>query len=202
MARREAQACVSDTQTRAFYDAEAAAYAASSRPSPYLRDFIAELPQGAAVLDLGCGAGFDSAALRAASFSVTSLDASSGLAEQAKCLNAIDVRVLDFQDLDHVAAFDGVWANASLHHVQRSSLPVIFNAMRRALKPGGVLHISLKAGAHDRRDKFNRFFCAMDERALRELATDWVEVRVERNEGAGYDNEPTSWLRLSARTPR
>jgi SAM-dependent methyltransferase len=192
---------MSDEQTHAFYDLDAAAYAANSRPSPFLQDFIAELPQGAAVLDLGCGAGFDSAALRAAGFSVTSLDASPGLAKQAKCLNAIDVRVLDFHDLDYAAAFDGIWANASLHHAQRSSLPVVFSAMRRALKPGGVLHASLKAGAHDRRDKFNRLFCAMDEDSLRALAATWREVRIERNQGAGYDNEPTPWLRLRARAP-
>ncbi len=35
---------MSDARTYSFYDAEAAAYAARSRISPYLNDFIAELP--------------------------------------------------------------------------------------------------------------------------------------------------------------
>ncbi len=71
---------MSDARTCDFYDAEAAAYAASARVSPYLNDFIAELAPHAAVLDLGCGAGQDSAVLRDAGFAVTSMDASLALA--------------------------------------------------------------------------------------------------------------------------
>lgn len=190
---------MTDTRTRAFYDAEAAAYAARSRVSRYLSDFIAELPPQTAVLDLGCGGGQDSAALRDAGFDVTSVDASPGLAAEAKRLYNIDVRVLDFGQLDDVAAFDGIWASGSLHHAEAAALPSIFGALRRALKPGGVLHASLKAGDTDRRDKLDRFFCAMDEKKLRALAAGWRDVRIERSQGGGYDNEPTSWLRLRAR---
>ena len=55
-----------DARTRAFYDAQTTAYAARAHVSRYLDDFIAELPPHAAVLDLGCGVGQDSAALRGA----------------------------------------------------------------------------------------------------------------------------------------
>lgn len=192
---------MTDPRTGAFYDAEAAAYAASARVSPYLSDFIAELPPHAAVLDLGCGGGQDSAALRDAGFVVTSVDASPGLAAEAKRLYNVDVRVLDFGQLDYVASFDGIWASGSLHHAAPATLPSIFGALSRALKPGGVLHASLKAGDADRRDKFDRFFCAMDEEKLRELAAGWRDVRIERGQGGGYDNEPTPWLRLRARVP-
>ncbi len=202
MGRLQTQANVSDDRTRAFYDAEAHAYADNSRVSPFLADFIAALPAGAAVLDLGCGAGFDSAALREAGFVVASVDASAGLAAEAKRRHAIDVRILDFKDVDYIAAFDGVWANASLHHASLSALPAIFAAVRRAMKPGGVLHASLKEGAAERRDKLGRFFCAMDESTLRALVADWTDIHIERRLGSGYDNEPTSWLRLNARAPR
>lgn len=192
---------MSDAITRAFYDAEAAAYAARSRPSPYLGDFISELSPGAGVLDLGCGAGFDSAALRERGFAVTSVDTSVGLAAEAKRLHGIDAQVLDFEQLDYTAAFDGIWASASLHHAETVALPLIFTRLISALKPGGVLHASLKAGV-DRRDRFGRFFCAMDEGALRALTIEWDDVRIERGHGAGYDDEPTPWLRLRARSPR
>lgn len=192
---------MTDARTRAFYDAEAAAYAARSRVSPYLNDFIAELAPHAAVLDLGCGGGQDSAALRDAGFAVTSMDASPGLAAEAKHLYNIDVRVLDFGQLDDVAAFDGIWASASLHHAQTAALPSIFATLHRTLKPGGVLHASLKAGDTDRRDKLHRFFCAMDEEKLRELVAGWRDVRIEHGQGGGYDNEPTPWLRLRAHVP-
>lgn len=191
---------MTDARTRAFYDAEAAAYAARARVSPYLNDFIAELAPHAAVLDLGCGGGQDSAALREAGCVVTSMDGSPGLAAEAKRLYNIDVRVLEFAQLDDVAAFNGIWAAASLHHAEPAALPAIFDALRRALKPGGLLHASFKAGDADRRDKFGRFFCAMDEEKLHGLAAGWCDVRIERGQGGGYDNEPTPWLRLRARS--
>lgn len=190
---------MTDARTGAFYDAEAAAYAARSRVSRYLSDFVAELPPHAAVLDLGCGGGQDSAALRDAGFDVTSVDASPGFATEAKRLYNIDVRVLDFAQLDCVASFNGIWASGSLHHAETVALPAIFDAMRRALRPGGLLHASLKAGDADRRDKLDRFFCAMDEEKLRELVAGWRDVRIEHGQGGGYDNERTPWLRLRAR---
>lgn len=109
--------------------------------------------------------------------------------------------MLDFGQLDYIAAFGGVWARGSLHHADTAALPMIFDALRRALKPGGVLHASLKAGDADRRDRFGRFFCAMGEEKLGSLAAGWRNVQIESGQGGGYDNEPTPWLRLRARVP-
>jgi SAM-dependent methyltransferase len=190
-----------DAQTGAFYEAEARTYAGQAKVSPHLAAFIAELPHGASVLDLGCGGGQDSVALRDAGFDVTSIDASSAFAAEAKRLWNINVRVARFDQLDDVAAFDGIWAAASLHHAPAEALPAIFKAIQRALKPGGVLHASLKAGAADRRDKFGRFYCAMNEQMLESLLSGWSGVRFEHSLGLGYDQEAASWLRLHARAP-
>ncbi len=187
-----------DERTLAFYDADAAAYADRPHGAGMLEDFIAELPPGARVLDLGCGGGWHSAQLRDAGFVVTSVDASAGLAAEVKQRWSIDVRVMQFDQLDEVDAFDGVWASASLHHAQTSELPAIFGAIRRATKIGGVFHSTWKVG-DDRRDKLGRFFCAMNESALAALAADWRDVRIDGGEGSGYDGEPTPWLRLRAR---
>lgn len=187
-----------DARTLAFYDAEAHAYAAQSKEAGRLRDFIAALSTDARVLDLGCGAGADSAALRSAGFGVVSVDASAGLAAEAKRLWDIDVRVLEFGQLDYADAFDGVWASASLHHAPTETLPDIFARIRRAMRAGGHFHATLKAGGGDRRDALGRFFCAMDEEALATLAADWRDVRIERHEGSGYDGVTTPWLWLRA----
>lgn len=150
------------------------------------------------MLDLGCGGGADSAALRAAGFAVTSVDASTGLAGEAKRRNDVDVRVMPFGGLDYVDAFDGVWAWASLHHVPAADLPDVFAAIRRATTAGGIFHASLKAGDEDRRDRLGRFYCAMTEDALAALAADWRDVRIESSEGAGYEGTVSPWLRLRA----
>jgi len=187
-----------DERTLAFYDTEAAAYAAQQRDLHWLADFMAELPRGASVLDLGCGAGWHSAALRDAGFVVTSVDASAGLAAEAKRQCAVDVRVLQFGELDYTDAFAGVWASASLHHARNDELPGIFAAIRRALRGGGVLHATMKHG-EDRRDALDRFFCAMNDEMLIRLAADWRDVRIDRRVAPGYEGEHTPWLRLRAR---
>lgn len=190
---------MTDARTRAFYDTEAHAYAARARIAPHLGDFISALPPGAPVLDLGCGGGQDSAAMRDAGFEVTSLDASPGLAAEAKRLWNINVRVLDFCDLDYSNAFNGAWACGSLHHADADQLGFILERIRLALKPCGILHASLKANTHDRRDKFDRFFCAISAHELLGLVRHWTEASVDTRQGSGYDDEPTPWLMLRAR---
>lgn len=61
---------IHDPQTLAFYDREAAAYAGRRLPeaSQRLIDFLAALPAGANVLDLGCGGGQDSEVMQAKGF--------------------------------------------------------------------------------------------------------------------------------------
>jgi SAM-dependent methyltransferase len=186
-----------DQRTLAFYDVEAAAYAAAPHGAGMLADFMSELAPGARTLDLGCGGGWHSAQLRDAGFAVTSVDGSAGLAAEVKQRWDIDVRVMRFDDLDFADAFDGVWASASLHHARTEDLLGIFAAIRKATKSGGIFHATFKAGL-DRRDKFGRFFCAVGESALRAWAADWRDVRIDGGEGSGYDDEPTPWLRLRA----
>lgn len=195
---------MSDPQTRAFYDAEAAAYAdrfAKQRPLKTLADFGALLPKGARVLDLGCGAGQDAAALRDMGFEMSCVDASEGLAAIARERFGLDVRVMSFADLDDRDSYDAVWANASLHHAAANALPGIFSRIHHALKPGGLLAASLKEGA-DRRDSLGRFYCAMNEAQLRALVRDFEIDSLERREGGGYDDVAVPWLMLRARKLR
>lgn len=188
-----------DEETRLFYQSNAEEYARKSRVSPNLSAFLAELPAGASVLDLGCGGGWDSATLRDAGFAVLSWDASPELALQVKRLHGIEVTVAEFTNLTHRHAFDAVWASASLHHARAEDLPDVFGRIRTALKPGGLLHATFKANERDRRDAHGRFFCAMDETRLAELTRGWATVTIERGSGTGYGGEPTDWLLLRAR---
>ncbi|KAF0175390.1 MAG: type 11 methyltransferase [Alphaproteobacteria bacterium] len=193
-----------DAETIAFYDRDAVAYAQSAidhgvRDS--LRRFESRLPRSARVLDLGCGGGHESVWLAQAGHHVTSMDASPGLAAEAKRRFGIDVRVADFTALEDVAAFDGVWSGAALHHAKTEELPAIVAAIARALKRGGVFGALVKAGA-DRRDGLGRFYCGMDADGMRALLADaaqWAEAEVQQTVGSGYDQVETPWLIVSAR---
>jgi SAM-dependent methyltransferase len=194
---------MADPGTLSFYDREASAYASKrlerARP-PRLAEFAARLAPAARVLDLGCGGGQHSALLIERGFEVTSVDLSPGLAAEAKRRWNIDVRPLAFDQLDYDAAFDAVWAWASLHHAQTSELPAIFGLIHRALAPNGSLSASFKIGP-DRRDKLGRFYCAMDEPTLTHLVADdsqWRNVGITLQDGGGHDDEPVQWLILDA----
>ncbi|MBT9445441.1 MAG: class I SAM-dependent methyltransferase [Hyphomonadaceae bacterium] len=193
-----------DPATIAFYDRDADAYAQSAvdhgvRDS--LRAFEARLPRAARVLDLGCGGGHESVWLAEHGHNVTSMDASPGLAAEAKRRFGIEVRVADFTALDDIAAYDGVWSGAALHHATTEELTAIIAAIARALKPGGAFGALLKAG-HDRRDGLGRFYCGIDADGMRALLADaaqWAGAEVQQTVGSGYDQVETPWLIVSAR---
>jgi SAM-dependent methyltransferase len=192
-----------DQATIAFYDRDAESYAQSAvdhgvRDS--LARFESALSRSARVLDYGCGAGQESAWLAERGHTVTSMDASPGLAAEAKRRFGIDVTVGDFLALNANSAFDGVWAGASLHHAQTNDLPVIIARVSTSLKPGGIFAGILKAG-EDRRDSLGRFYCGIDAPRFRAMleAADFTELDMRDSVGTGYDQIDTPWIIFAAR---
>ena len=140
---------------------EAATYAQRSKPDRiggFLEPFMAAMPTGGVVLDLGCGSGWASEIMETAGFDVHALDASPEFAALAQPKVRRPVRVMSFEGVEDVAAFDGIWASASLLHVPKAALPGLFVRLARALKPGGLLLATFKAGEGEARDKLGRFY--------------------------------------------
>jgi hypothetical protein len=75
---------------------------------------------------------------------------------------------------------------------------MIFAAIHRSTRDEGVFHATLKAGENDRRDRLGRFYCAMRDSVLANLAKNWRDVRIDGGEGAGYEGKISPWLRLRA----
>lgn len=99
------------------------------------------------ILDFGCGPGRDLAAFRALGHEPIGLDGSSALAALARRHSGCEVWEQDFLALDlPPAAFDGVFANASLFHVPSAELPRVLRELHATLKPQGVLFTSNPRG--------------------------------------------------------
>lgn len=150
-----------DPKTIAFYDNAAERYANltdTGRPSDMLLAFMGLLPAAARVLDLGCGPARASVHMRNAGHYPDPVDASRGMVELANETHAINARLLTFDEVDMVAAYDGVWANFSLLHAPRADVPRILSALYHALVPDGVLHIAVKTGTGEARDKIDRLY--------------------------------------------
>lgn len=111
-----------------------------------LDDFITYLPDGAEIMDLGCGSGRDSLYFIEKGFDVTAVDGSSELSELAAIHIGQDVLTMKFHELDFSNVFDGIWANASLFHVTPSEFMDVLNKMHQSLKKDGILFMSFKYG--------------------------------------------------------
>lgn len=163
-----------DDRTIAFYDSAADHYDNMTRagaPDARLQAFIALLPKGAEVLDLGCGPARASVHMRAAGLRPDPVDASQGMITLANEAHDIGARLLSFDDLDMIAAYDGVWANFSLLHADRKDLPRYLSAVATALRPGGIFHIGMKTGTGAARDKIDRYYTYVTVPELTEMLT-------------------------------
>jgi len=202
--RRMSLLPASDEPTLRFYAAKAADYAASApqKPSRHLAPFLDLLPPGATILELGCGAGRESEAMIARGFAVEPTDGSPEMARIAEERLGQPVRVLRFDALDTVEAFDGVFAHASLLHVPRLALPAVLAAIARALKPGGVHFANFKAGGAGGRDGLGRYYnqlTAEEAKAVYLASGDWELLSLTEYEGGGYDGQRSPWVALTLR---
>ena len=126
------------------------------------KPFLAELQEGAKILDVGCGSGRDTLAFKNKGYQVDAIDYSEELVKKATQLTGIPVRLQSFYEIDADQAYDGIWACASLLHCERTRLKEVIGKLLSALKPNGMLYMSFKYGNGDRQ-KDGRQFTDLDE---------------------------------------
>ena len=166
------------------------------------KKFLALLPKGAHILDLGCGSGRDSLCFLQKGFQVTAVDGSEELAKFAGELIGQEVVVSDFKDLVlPTASFDAIWASASLLHVHSEALPGILAKVIDLAKPGAIFYMSFKYGAYEG-ERTGRYYTDLNEERFAEfllksgrsleIIEQWVAKDVR-------PDKPELWLNTFAR---
>jgi SAM-dependent methyltransferase len=124
----------------------------SASPNPreveWLERFFAQLPDGARVLDLGCGSGAPILTkLVDHGYRVTGVDLSrEQLLQARKRCPGVNLLQGDMATLELApAAFDGVIAYDSLWHVPRTEHQHVFSSLGNWLVPGGAALLTLGA---------------------------------------------------------
>ncbi len=201
---RDAQGVASDAATLRFYANEAPVYAASGQGSVsrWLAGFLALLPPGARILELGCGGGRDAEAMIAAGFEVDATDGTPEIARKAEERLGRPVRVLRFDEIDASERYDAVWASASLLHVPRDVLPQVLGSVFDALKPGGLHFASYKGGGTEGRDRFGRYFNYLSRQQVEDAygrSASWEVISVTEYRGGGYDGRQGPWTAITVR---
>lgn len=193
-----------DDSTLRFYRQNAEAYAKREITSRHARMtlFLEPLRAGAKILELGCGAGGDTAELIARGYDVRATDGSPELAEIAAGRIGRPVETLLFHDLDEVEAYDAVWANACLLHVPRDQLANVLALIWRALRPGGYFYATYKTDGEEGRDALDRYYNYPSPEWLRATyakAGGWSAMSIETGEVKAFDDKQASMLFVVAR---
>lgn len=145
------------------------------------RRFLKNIPDKGDILDLGCGSGRDTRAFIVDGYRVSAIDGSAEICHAASEYTGIEVKCMDFFDINDEEAYDGIWACASILHVEKSRIPQLMKILYRALKKGGILYMSFKYGDHNGfRD--GRHFTDLDEDGFRELLDQLYKEDIKRED--------------------
>ena len=194
---------MADRETLTVYDERAVEYAEkfdAGQAGRHLAAFIAALPNGAKVLDIGCGTGEAASHMQNAGLHVEIWDASAEMIRIANDRFGIVGKVAEFADLSAIAEYDGIYANFSLLHEPRADMPAHLRRIGRALKPRGLFHIGLKSGTGEKRDAIGRFYCYYQDAEISRLLEDAGFTVRSRDFGAeeGLDGTVAPWIIIKA----
>lgn len=163
--------------------------------------FLSYLNEGDSILDLGCGSGRDTKYFLSKGYKVDAMDGSMEICKVASDYTGINVKCLLFNELDEIDKYDGIWACASILHLDRDDLIDVFHRIARALKDNGILYTSFKYSEFEGM-RNGRYFTDFTIESFNEFQTNIPEFIIEKkwitsDVRAGREDE--KWLNLIMR---
>ncbi len=175
----------------------------------YTNLLFQHLPEGAELLELGCGPGDPTTKALAKRYQVTANDISESCLELAR-KNAPSAKFIlsDMTKLDFPAAsFDGVVAYYAFHHVPRKSYEPLIRNIAGWLRPGGLFMAAFypydvdNLVTEDWHGATMYWSSFAEEPTLQLINACGLEVVVQSNESAVEDGKETTFLWVIARKP-
>lgn len=172
----------SDKSTLEYYNSKAKDFVSGTVAVAFteIQDiFLEYIPVGGKILDFGCGSGRDTKYFISKGYNVDAIDGSEELCKIASEYAGIQVKQMLFQELNVSEKYDGVWACASILHVEKTKLPDVMKKMASATKKGGVVYSSFKYGDFEG-VRNGRFFTYLTEESFGELLRKVPELVIEK----------------------
>ena len=141
--------------------------------------FLNLLPEGALILDFGCGSGRDALEFLKRGYQVEATDGSEEMCRAAAELTGLAVRQMLFQELDEKEKYDGICACSSILHLSKPELEDVLERMTAALKKNGIIYTSFKYGVFEG-ERNGRYFTDFTEKTFTEFIKDMIRLRIEK----------------------
>lgn len=195
-----------DSRTIAYYNGNADDYlrrTAGLDVKALLDRFLRLVPRGGLILDAGCGVGRDTRYMIGRGYRVVSFDASSAMVEKCAEYPFAYCVQLGFNEVLFTEEFDGVWACASLLHLDSDAFDDALRRLARAVKQGGSVYFSLKSGSGSQRSG-GRFFTyySRDEVCKRISIVSSLELVDEWENSSALPGDLSPWMNFICRKKR
>lgn len=141
--------------------------------------FLKLLPDGAMILDFGCGSGRDALEFLRQGYQVDATDGSDEMCHAASELTGLPVQQMLFQELNEKEKYDGIWACSSILHLPRMTLKDVLAKMCMALKDGGIAYSSFKYGTFEGK-RNDRYFTDFTEESFEDFISGINGLKIEK----------------------
>jgi 2-polyprenyl-3-methyl-5-hydroxy-6-metoxy-1,4-benzoquinol methylase len=212
------------TQTEVLYDHLAPAYwlrfglYANAAHCQFIEKFLGRLGTQSSLLDAACGAGRYDGILLEAGHCVLGIDQSSKMLARAREVfpqnryPELHYLKMGLQEMNFQVEFDGVICMDAMEHVSPEDWPGIVARFEKALKPNGVLYLTVEVAKWDEvREDYERAKAEglpvvfgevveeVDTAYIQAMALDWQEIPGEPVDLAVYhyyprDEQVRAWL--------
>lgn len=186
-------------ETIDYYNRNSEAFRADTQKaslSEIQQEFMSLIRPKGRILDFGCGSGRDYLVFLKQGFVTEAIDGSEEMCRIASEYAKAPVMNIRFEEFEAKDAYDGIFACASLLHLNSEKMPDVLSSLLDALHEDGILYCSFKYGDYEG-FRNGRYFLDLNEESLKRIVSQFPEagiIRMWTTEDVRKERKGEPWL--------